>query len=245
MTKISWGLFLILSFIITLPISWWGLAKADFAYSYWHDAINISAHIDRYAPRNIKNKLHFELTTKEERVDLFHQTILAIQNNGEGLSALKYQDKTTQQQVSLYTQAEVIHLKDVAHLLSTLKWLVLGLLVFWLFLVVILWQKKIRLPTVKQLFLSTVLILTLCGAILLLGPEVIFNQLHVWVFPDEHQWFFYYEESLMSTMMKAPDLFAYIAGVWGLLSLIFTLLILTLVKSVLNTKTSKKWGGVL
>jgi hypothetical protein len=35
--------------------------------------------------------------------------------------------------------------------------------------------------------------------------------MHILVFPDDHQWFFYYQDSLMSTLMKAPDLFAGIA----------------------------------
>jgi hypothetical protein len=41
-----------------------------------------------------------------------------------------------------------------------------------------------------------------------LGAKKVFYQLHVWIFPEGHQWFFYYQESLMSTLMKAPDLFA-------------------------------------
>jgi len=43
------------------------------------------------------------------------------------------------------------------------------------------------------------------------GFTDVFYYLHTLVFPDNHQWFFYYQESLMSSLMKAPDLFAGIA----------------------------------
>jgi hypothetical protein len=43
------------------------------------------------------------------------------------------------------------------------------------------------------------------------------------VFPEGHQWFFYYQDSLMSTLMKAPYLFGYIA----LALLVLTLALLT------------------
>ena len=56
------------------------------------------------------------------------------------------------------------------------------------------------------------------------GAEPLFYQLHHWWFPAGHQWFFYYEESLMSMMMKAPDLFGAIAAIW--LALAVTLLLL-------------------
>ena len=43
------------------------------------------------------------------------------------------------------------------------------------------------------------------------GPTEVFYQFHIWLFPADHQWFFYWQESLMSTLMKAPALFGGIA----------------------------------
>ena len=54
-------------------------------------------------------------------------------------------------------------------------------------------------------------LLLITVSVMLIGPYEIFSQFHVWVFPEEHKWKFYYEESVMSNLMKAPDLFAYIA----------------------------------
>ncbi len=47
---------------------------------------------------------------------------------------------------------------------------------------------------------------------MLIGPTKVFYWGHEVVFPENNQWFFYYEDSLMSTMMKAPALFGPIAG---------------------------------
>jgi uncharacterized membrane protein len=234
MNKVGWGFFLILSFIITLPVSWWLLAKVDFAYPVLYESIGIPAHIDQYAPRNYKGKLHFEQTSKGERISLFHEIITEIQSDGSGLDKLSYIDRTNKRSITLFTKAEVIHLQDVANLLTKLKIFVLSLAVFWLVVLFILWQRKKSLPSSKQLILSSLLIVLVAGLLLLLGPEAIFNQLHIWIFPDNHQWYFYYEESLMSTMMKAPDLFAYIAGMWAFVSIVLTGLLLLLVRKLLN-----------
>ena len=40
-----------------------------------------------------------------------------------------------------------------------------------------------------------------------------FYQFHIWLFPADHEWFFYWQDSLMSTLMKAPVLFGGIAVV--------------------------------
>ena len=225
MRNLFWGLFLLLTFIITLPASWWALSKVDFTYSFLYDQIGISEHIATYAPRNNKNKKEFEFTTKAERVALFHGIVEAINNNGDGLVQLDYKDRQ-QQRIGLLTVAEIIHLRDVSNLLNKLKPLALGLLGVWLIIMIVLRFKRINLPPAKQLLISTFIIALVVGGVLSFGPEKVFNQLHIWIFPDNHQWFFYYEESLMSTMMKAPDLFAYIAGVWVLLSMLFTSFIL-------------------
>lgn len=60
--------------------------------------------------------------------------------------------------------------------------------------------------------------------VLLAGAKKFFYWLHTIVFPADHQWFFYYEESLMSTLMKAPALFAPISILLILLGLVFWLL---------------------
>ncbi len=232
MKKLFWGLFLILCFVVTLPASWWLLAKADFAYGYVYDHAGISEHIARFAPKNIYRH-DFENTTKEKRVELFGGIVKSIQNKGKGLEQLHYLDNKGRTN-RLLTDAEITHLKDVAILLDKAS-LVLGVcLLLWLTLVFFLRYKKQALPSIKQQLLSLLFIFLVITVVLFaMGLENVFNQLHIWAFPKEHQWFFYYEESLMSTMMKAPDLFAYIALMWFIVSLLLTMVLCSVLRRVL------------
>jgi len=227
MRKLFWGFYLLLTFLVTLPASWWVLYKVDFAYPVLYEQIGIAEHIERYAPKNLKNKQSFESTSKDERLTLFHQVVESIHNHGHGLDQLHYQDENAQA-VTLFTPAEVTHLQDVANLLDKIKPVVTGVVVLWLIMGLAILLKKITLPSTKQWLGSALVLLLSTGAILALGPVTVFNQLHIWVFPHNNQWFFYYEESLMSTMMKAPDIFGFIAGIWGLLSVFFTAFLMVL-----------------
>ena len=229
-SKLLWGGFLLLTFLITLPVSWGMLAKANFFYPTLHDVIGIDKHIETYAPKNRKNRLGFENTSKDDRSQLFQGIVDAIHSKGEGLSTLSYLTihQGVTQSVLLLTEAEVIHLKDVAILLEKIKPVVLVLFLIWLMVVILFAIKKVGLPSAGQFVSSALVMIFLSVLVLMLGPEKIFNQLHVWAFPDEHQWFFYYEESLMSTMMKAPVIFAYIVAIWVCVSIVLTTLIIKL-----------------
>lgn len=235
-SNILWLLFLLSTFIVTLPVSWWGMAKVDFFYSGLHDAIGIDTHIERYAPLNRFNKTEFEKTTKAERVALFGGVVEAIHNKGIGLDSLSYNRVSNQKRVILFTDAEVIHLKDVANLLEKLKPVVIGITLIWIVALFWIFMKRIKLPSVKRLFQLASVLVGIAILILLLGPEKVFNQLHIWVFPDNHQWFFYYEDSLMSTMMKAPHLFAYISIIWIILSIILTVVLLKSMRLIQQSK---------
>lgn len=224
---------MLLTFLITLPISWGVLVKANFFYPTLHDVIGIDKHIETYAPKNRKNRLGFENTSKDDRSRLFKGIVDAIHNKGEGLSTLSYLTvhQGLTQSALLLTEAEVIHLKDVAILLEKLKPVVLILFLIWLILIILFLRKKVGLPSAGQFISSALVMVFLSAVVLLLGPEKIFNQLHIWAFPDDHQWFFYYEDSLMSTMMKAPVIFAYIVAIWFCVSIVLTTVILKLLAS--------------
>ena len=232
MKKLFWGFFLILCFVVTLPVSWWLLAKADFGYAYLHDYAGIGEHIARFAPKNIYRH-DFENTSKEKRIELFRGIVQSIQNKGKGLEQLSYLDSKGRKN-SLLIEAEVTHLKDVAILLDKAS-LVLGFcLLVWLFIVFLLRFKQQTLPPVKQQIISVFFIfMMIIVALVVIGLEPFFNQLHVRAFPENHQWLFYYEESLMSTMMKAPDLFAYIALMWFIVSMLLTIALCSLLRRVL------------
>jgi len=196
-----------LTLLLCFWASWLTLAQVNFGYPLWHDYAGIGDHIERYAPLNLYRK-GFEETSAETRYQLFADIVKAIHHHGEGLEKLYYE--TPQYRVALLRPAEIVHLKDVAHLISILQTAALYGLIIWL-----LWTGfmiyRHRYPSSKQLLTAGTLgALGLLVPILIWGPEKVFYQLHIWIFPEQHQWFFYYQESLMSTMMKAPDLFGYI-----------------------------------
>lgn len=228
-----WLLFLLLTFMVTLPVSWWGMSKVDFFYSTLHDSIGIDTHIQRYAPHNRFGKAEFEKTSKADRMALFHGVVKAIHNDGIGLESLSYTQTSNQKIVRLFTNAEVTHLKDVANLLDKLKPVVFIALIIWLISMFWIFLKRIKLPSAKRFTLLGFILLAVVILVLSFGPERVFNQLHIWAFPDNHQWFFYYEDSLMSTMMKAPHLFAYISIIWGLFSILLTILLIVTMHLVL------------
>ena len=78
-------------------------------------------------------------------------------------------------------------------------------------------------PTGKQKIISLLSFIILLVAILSIwGFTEVFYYLHTVVFPENHQWFFYYRDSLMATLMKAPDIFSAIAAQLLLIALFLT-----------------------
>ena len=68
-------------------------------------------------------------------------------------------------------------------------------------------------PLGKHKLVSVMILCLLVVAVLFLwGFTSVFYYLHTVIFPADHQWFFYYQDSLMATIMKAPDIFSAIAA---------------------------------
>ena len=84
-------------------------------------------------------------------------------------------------------------------------------------------------PALKMILAYFSAVIVLIGLIITaIGPKDVFYKMHTLIFPSGHQWFFYYQDSLMTTLMKAPDLFAAIAVEWLLLTMIILALLLAL-----------------
>jgi len=199
-------------FCASFYIAWNINAAVNFLYPTWYEALSLDEAISKYAPDN-KFKKGFENTNKQQHFELFSGIVTGIQNGGEGLREVSYINKTNSQTRALLTEAEVIHLQDVANLVSKFKYLaVFGL--FTAFIVFMLMRsRKIAIANFKRHLLGGLaVIFLLVFLVLIIGPTKIFYVGHELIFPNNHQWFFYYEESLMSTMMKAPALFGPIAG---------------------------------
>lgn len=229
--SILWLCLTFLAFIIALGLSWLFWIPLNFGYESLYGLIDIDQHIARYAPMN-QTKFDFALTAESQRYRLFADIVTAIHQQGEGLQALSYLDGQGQS-VALLTHDEVVHLQDVAILIDRMKWFVLGAIILFIVLFVWLFKHRIAMPSFRSLLAYTLIALLLVtGLILLIGAHDVFYQLHVWAFPDDHKWFFFYEESLMSTMMKAPDLFAYIAALLVAVALVIFIIIMWVLRQL-------------
>ena len=235
---LPWPLFMTSALIAALFVAWQALIAVDYLYPVWYEAIDVDKTIAQYGPQNRQGKLSFETTTKNERVRLFAALADAVHDRGQGLEALVYHDSNGRPIDTLLTAPEIVHLQDVARLFDWLRmfgWVALGALIVllgWLR-----WRRQ-ALPSLRKLLLGTVSGIAVIGVVIVaLGPVKVFYQLHEWIFPPGHQWFFFYQDSLMSMMMKAPVLFGPIALTWALLSLLLIAVLLIVAKSLLLVRS--------
>lgn len=213
--KISFTLCYAVSGLVTaLILSWIILAQCDFFYGFWHDHVGIAEGIEEYGPQN-RYRQGFADTSRDERVRLFAAINRAVHHDGEGLADIRYKSASMAQPQTLLRVPEMVHLKDVAELLNKLKWAGLLVTLVWLGCCVRLLYGRRPLPKLKHQLLGIGSIFLITGALVaLVGPVSVFNQFHIWIFPAGHAWFFYYQDSLMSTMMLAPRLFGWILLAW-------------------------------
>jgi hypothetical protein len=220
----GWGVYSLCSLIFAFSLSWLLLSKVDFAYGWLHDVLDIQQHSEHYGPLN-RFRDKFETTDRAEHIRLFGEINEAVHQSGQGLGNILYYGPDGQVIDTLLHNSEQIHLQDVAHLLDNLKPVVIGVSLFWLMLAGLGIASKIALPSFKQQGKSVAVIGVFVAVVLIIkGPESVFYVLHEWVFPAGHQWYFFYEDSLMSTMMKAPDLFGAIAILLTLLAMVVFML---------------------
>ena len=219
LTAALWPLYALTLLISATLIAWHLLAKLDFAYPQAYKLLEIDKHISRFAPQNRYRK-QFELTSQEEHFQLFSEIIIGIQNNGKGLATITYSHAGKHS--TLLREAEVVHLKAVANLVNRFYWVGTASIVVSIILFALIKRIKPPTPKLKQV-MAGILFLALSGIVTLfiVGPRILFQWLHTQMFPEGHQWHFYYQDSLMTTLMKAPDLF----GFMGALLVIVTLLL--------------------
>lgn len=215
----------LLTLVLSITLSWVVLAKGNFLYGVWHDYGGIGQAIDKYGPMN-QFKTGFGDTTRAERIRLFAAINRSVHQGGDGLRDIYFQTPSSMKPQQMLREPEVVHLQDVANLIDVLFWIGFGASLLWLGVSSYLLLVKRTVPGGKEQSVAMLAVLALCGAaVIIIGPNTVFSAFHIWVFPDDHQWFFYYQKSLMSTLMYAPYLFAWIAGAMVILAvLIFMVL---------------------
>lgn len=222
--------------ISALLITWGILSTADFFYPTFYQWLDIGQTIGEFGPQN-RYKEGFETTIMAQHVEYFSQIVTAINNGGDGLAQISY--PYLGQPIALLREAEVQHLQDVANLMS--KLFIGGGTVFTGLLIVIgLKIKRGRqFSSIKaqlmQLIGFVIVLLITCWAI---GFKTVFYWFHEVAFPTENDWFFYYQDSLMTTMMKAPTLFAPISAAMVILCCI-VFVVLNWLVSILNSRINE------
>lgn len=215
-----WLCLCIFLLVFSLGISWQINKSVNFFYGFWYSQLNIEQTIKTYTPQNTQGKQDFVQTSAEQHQLSFNAIVDEIHNNGQGLSQLSYLNNR-QQKKELLTAAEVVHLQDVSDLIEKL-YIISAINLFLLLITAsIIYQNKLFTPSRKEQYIAIALPSTLLiGFFSVYGFTDIFYYLHTVIFPDNHQWFFYYQESLMSSLMKAPDLFAGIGFTLSVIALL-------------------------
>lgn len=196
----------ILGITFSLLVSWHICSLYDFFYPQLYHWLNISQHINQYAPENIY-KYGFQLTSTQERLEIFSNIVDAINNNGLGLDKITYRPKGMVSSIQFLRKEEIEHLLDVKHFVSIFN--IIGIVSGILFFLITLYKNENK---SEKNTLINIMSITLFSACLLSSNiwfEDVFYALHEFLFPKDNQWFFYYQESLMTTLMKAPDVFLY------------------------------------
>jgi len=225
--SIVWFLALLSGFVACLFIAWKVMAASDYGYPLFYDVYDINEHIERYAPQN-RHISGFQVTDRQQHEALFSAIVTAVHNQGEGLEEITF--LRGDDAVTLLRHAEVLHLQDVANLIDVFDLAgVLALGLFTLLAGVLVYLN--RPPSWKhQLMLLAGVVLVCTATVLAIGPKTVFYKFHVWLFPPQHQWFFYYQDSLMTTLMHAPQLFGGIAAVMLLMA---TMLAVVLIRALM------------
>lgn len=228
-----WTLHFFSLLVAALWLSWWLLTPLDFGYRAGYQWLDIDTHISTFGPQNAY-KHGYETTSQAERFTHFTAIVDAINSGGDGLAEISYRGTLSQAQ-TLLRDAEVVHLQDVANLVADFHLAGAITLLLWLATAGYAGLKQWSFPPFRQLILGGAIVLALPTLIItIIGPTAVFYWLHTRIFPEDHQWFFYYQESLMTTLMKAPDLFGFIALLWVALSVLLIVAIVKLQKSVLQ-----------
>lgn len=193
---------------LAVALAWWLCARFDYGYPFWYDALAIDQHIDRYAPQN-PEKPGFAQLPREQHLRAFTQISESVHSGGRGLEAITYPGPRGET-IRLLNTDEINHLRDVARLLNGAALVSALPALLWLPLAMVLRRTGMPSRRARALTVGAAMV-TIGGLLTVFGPEKVFYTLHEWLFPPEHPWFFYWQESLMSTLMKAPVLFGGIA----------------------------------
>ena len=226
MRSLARGVYGVLLWMVALWLAWLSLAAVDFIYPLAYGWLDIGTTLQTYVPQNRFGKQNYPVTDVAQHRQHFAAISQAIHAQGAGLAELVYRDAQGKVLGLLLTRDEVLHLQDVARLVAGGMVTGAAAALAWLAWLVFMAKRGWALPSLGSLALGSAGVLVVLGVVLAaFGFESVFYTLHRWIFPADHAWFFYYQDSLMSSLMQAPKLFAVIGVAWLILSLMLLLLL--------------------
>lgn len=203
-------------------LAWTLLSAVSFLYPLWYEVLDIRDTIEEHAPLN-HHRDGVERTDRAEHDRLFGEILASVNRDGQGLGDIRYRDPEGEVIDRLLTPAEIAHLEDVAGLVSALQYAGVAAAVAVLLLLIGGRYGVVSLPSGRRVAMSGLGTGLLAGLVVaVLGPVRVFYAAHDWVFPADKQWFFFYEDSLMTTLMQAPNLFLPAALSWLALTALLT-----------------------
>lgn len=215
---------LLLVLYFSLFAAWYAAYSNYFFFPLVYRVENIQDNVQRYAPLNTHGKNDFGFVSEADQVRIFTQMLRGVDRGSEGLAEITYPSITGGTKRFL-TRDELLHLQDVAKLLSNIRALARPFIVLLLFVALAMIFARIRpLYTRYMLLVSALSVGALSLLIKSFSFYKIFYWLHTKVFPPGHKWFFYYQDSLMTTMLKAPDSFALFGLILGGFTMVFFVL---------------------
>ncbi len=197
-------------------IAWRSLAAVDFGYPLWFVVLDLRGHIDHFGPQN-RHRTAFAALDDAAIHELFSQLVAALHQPPDrvaaALAAIRYQPPAAPAQPLLHA-AEVAHLLEVAALIRGGLWLHLAALPLLLLTSVLRHRLSAPIPWNALVYGGGLGLGAASVVIAMAGPTRLFYWWHHLAFSVEIPWFFYYQDSLMTTMMKAPVLFGPIGLAW-------------------------------
>jgi hypothetical protein len=198
-------------FCVCLMFSWYVWSQNNFLFSQLYEYNQLEEHIEKYAPQN-RNRDNFETTKKADRVRIFGEIVEAINNNGLGLEDIVYKTDGGEIIDKFLTKPEIDHLHDVSGLMKNINKTNMYLMAILAGLILFCWIYKVSnakyfwKPTsvFVAFFNMVVFVAVCCSAVLAVGPQNVFYILHEWFFADKAQWHFYFQDSLMTTLLPEP-----------------------------------------
>ncbi|PLX65916.1 MAG: hypothetical protein C0603_13150 [Denitrovibrio sp.] len=211
---------------------WFASYSNYFFFPVIYELEDIRGNVFEYAPKNTAGKEDFVFVSSGAHLKIFGEMLRGVNNEGEGLDEITYRSNNVRKK--FLTSNELTHLQDVADMITMLKSFMKLILVLLVSVVGTMVVGRVYPFNLSRVLWSMGAFIAGLGLLInKYGFVKIFYFMHDATFPKNHEWFFYYEDSLMSTLLKAPDSFVPMGVVLGFCSLVSFIIMYAVVSKLI------------